>query len=59
MARLILSILGRKEVAMARPLDPPTKLDSLKAFVKDTITSFGLVVILKAVMAPHALRYSA
>ena len=42
---------------MATPLDRSTNmLDSLKVFVTDTLTSFGLVVIIKAVMVPPALR---
>jgi hypothetical protein len=60
MARFFLFILTRKEVAMAKPHDRSTAVvNSLNVFVKDTVTSFGLVVILKAVMVPHALRHPA
>jgi repressor of nif and glnA expression len=60
MARFFLFLLARKEVAMATLLDRSAAvLDPLKVFVKDTITSFGLVVVLKAVMVPPALRDSA
>ncbi len=43
---------------MAKPNEKPSKLNSLKAFAKDTIASFGLGVIMRAAMAPHALRYT-
>lgn len=60
MARFFLFILTGKEVAMAPPTDRSTRvLEPLKVFAKDIITSFGLVVILTAVMVPHALRDSA
>jgi len=58
MAKLLQGLLKRKEVAMAtRPNRLATALDSLKTFTKNVITSFGFVVILKAAMAPHALRH--
>jgi hypothetical protein len=60
-ARFFLFLLTTKEAAMARPLDRSTEVlkSSLKVFAKETITSFGLAVILKAVMVPPALRDSA
>ena len=60
MVRLFLSIVERKEAAMATPNGKSISvLNSLRTFLKNTITAFGLVVIMKAVMAPHALGYSA
>lgn len=42
---------------MALPIDRLTiRLNWLNAFARETITSFSLVTILKAVMVPPALR---
>jgi hypothetical protein len=60
MTRFFLFVLSGKEVAMALPTDRSTSvLNSLQMIAKNIIASFGLVVILKAVMVPHALRDSA
>lgn len=53
--RLIVLVLTAKEVVPMT--DRLTKLrNAVRAFIKDTVFSFGLVVILKAALAPHALR---
>lgn len=57
MVRFFLLILTGKEATMAKQLDQfSTRLNSLTVFIKDTITSLGLVVIMKAAMVPPALR---
>ena len=54
-SRFVLITLTERKVAMAKLNDWSTKLDSLKAFVYDTLTSFGIVTIVKAAMVPPML----
>lgn len=54
-SRLILLILTAKEVM---PMDDrSTKLrNGVRVFIKDTVISFALAMILKAALASHVLR---